>query len=144
MRDGVDLNGDGSGRNDPAFVDENIPGVTDLIAAWPCLAPEAGRFATRNVCRQPGVSSLDLRLGLGPLLVGSYPVDVIVDLLNVTDPESSVIDRALYLVDGAASLVTDPAAGTVTVPLAANPRFGQTLSRRATGRLVRLGVRVNY
>src|SRR5207249_6274311 len=34
FRDGVDMNGDGSGRNDPAFVDETIPGTTGLYGAW--------------------------------------------------------------------------------------------------------------
>src|SRR5690606_30255587 len=31
FRDGVDMNGDGSGRNDPAFVDNAIPGTDELV-----------------------------------------------------------------------------------------------------------------
>ena len=62
----------------------------------------------------------------------------------MTDAEAPVVDRALYLVDGNAALVTDPGTGVVTVPLVANPNFGQPLARRATGRAIRVGVRLNY
>jgi hypothetical protein len=51
-----------------------------------------------------------------------------------------VIDRALVLVDPQAPLTTDPL-GNVTLPLAANPRFGRLLSRRDEPRVVRLGIR---
>src|SRR5690606_32789463 len=61
FRDGVDANGDGSGRNDPAFVDERIAGVSELARAWPCLRTQSGALAERNACRGPGVHGLDVR-----------------------------------------------------------------------------------
>jgi hypothetical protein len=48
---GVDVNGDGSGRNDPAFVDPSIGGVSNLVGEWDCLRSQSGRFAERNSCR---------------------------------------------------------------------------------------------
>ncbi len=63
FRPGVDANGDGAFANDPAFVDDQIPGVTDLFASWDCLREQVGRFAERNACRGPGVHTVDVRCG---------------------------------------------------------------------------------
>ncbi len=144
FRDGVDVNGDGSGRNDPAFVDEGIAGVTELLDEWECLRLDSGRFVTRNACREPALSTLDLRLGLGPFRLGGYPVELVADFLNVTDAERPVVDRALYLVDPDAGITTDENTGRVTLPLVANENFGQALGRMAQGRVLRIGFRVNY
>ncbi|HWP38556.1 MAG TPA: TonB-dependent receptor [Gemmatimonadales bacterium] len=141
---GADANGDGSHTNDPAYVDDAVAGVTSLMAAWPCLASQVGRFAERNSCREPDRRALDLRLGLGPVKVGRHPVELWVEALNVVEPEEAVRDQAVYVVDPAAGLVTDPATGRVTVPLVANARFGQPLAYRTWGRTVRLGARVNF
>jgi len=143
FRDGVDANADGSWRNDPAYVDDQVPGVPDLFSAWPCLREQVGRFADRNSCRGPTVQRLDLRLALGPFRLG-YPIEVTVDALNVLDAEYADVDRALYLVDPAGSLTTDPASGVLTVPLVANPGFGRVIRRFGSGRALRLGIRVNY
>ncbi len=143
-RDGVDANGDGSARNDPAFVDDGITGVDDLVVAWPCLQTQTGQFAERNSCRGPAVDRLNLRLEIGPFSLGGYPVSLQIDALNVMDEDSPVIDRALYLVDPTQTLTTDAAAGTVTVPLIANPGFGQPTAFRTSGRAFRFGLRVNY
>jgi len=143
FRDGVDANADGSWRNDPAFVDDQVAGVPDLFAAWPCLQEQVGRFADRNACRGPTVQRLDLRLVLGPFRLG-YPLELVVDALNVLDAEYADVDRALYLVDPAAGLATDPVTGIATVPLVANPDFGKVIRRFGSGRALRLGIRVNY
>jgi hypothetical protein len=53
-------------------------------------------------------------------------------------------DHALYRVDSATPLAVNGATGQVTVPYAANPNFGRQLSLRTPGRVVRVGLRVNY
>jgi hypothetical protein len=143
FRDGVDANGDGSFRNDPAYVDDLLPGMSDLAVAWDCVRRQLGRFAERNSCRGPGLQTLDLRLVLGPVRFGA-PVELVVDAINILDAEYAVPDRALLLVDAAGTLTTDPASGVVTVPLATNPNFGRSIRRYGSGRFLRLGLRVNY
>ena len=143
FRDGVDANGDGSWRNDPAYVDDQVTGVGDLFGTWDCLRTQVGRFAERNSCRGPARKSLDLRFALGPFRLG-YPVEIVIDALNVLDAENADVDRALYLVDRSGALVKDPATGTVTVPLLANPDFGRAVRRYGSGRFLRIGLRVNY
>jgi hypothetical protein len=107
------------------------------------LLEQVGRFAERNACRGPSVQRLDLRLVLGPFRLG-YPLELVVDGLNLLDAEYAEVDRALYLVDPGASLTTDPATGVVTVPLVANPGFGNVIRRFGSGRALRIGIRVNY
>ncbi|HEX7050784.1 MAG TPA: TonB-dependent receptor [Longimicrobiales bacterium] len=144
FRDGVDANGDGSTRNDPAFVDDAIPGTAELISEWDCLADQVGRFAERNACRTDPVQSLDLRLRVGLVATGRYTAELVVDGLNLIESEIGVPDRALYLVDPTQPLAVDAATGRVTVPLIANPHFGELLVRRNTGRALRLGLRLSY
>ena len=144
FRYGVDVNGDGSPNNDPAFVDGQIAGVDAILTAEQCLRGQVGSFAERNVCRDPGVATVNLRLGLGPYTLAGYPIELWVEALNVTDTELAVRDHALYLVERNTALVKDPVAGTVTVPLVANDDFGKPLAQRGTGRALRFGLRVNY
>lgn len=142
FRDGVDANGDGSARNDPAFVDDTIGGIAPLLTTWGCLRTQVGRFAERNSCREPGVHRLDLRVTFG--LLGRFPAEVVVDALNLLESDIGVLDHALYLVDGRRTLVSNPVTGVTTVPLVANPNFGKVLTRRTSGRAFRIGFRVNY
>jgi hypothetical protein len=144
FRAGVDVNGDGSGGNDPAFVDETIAGVSDLFPAWECLRVNTGRFVERNACRMPGVHTLDLRLSFVPLRLGGAPLEVVIDGLNLIESDVADIDGALYLVDPNGSLSFDQTAGTATIPLTVNPSFGAPVIRRTPGRAIRLGVRFNY
>lgn len=144
FREGVDANGDGSFRNDPATVDEAVTGVPDLFAEWDCLRQQVGRtFVERNACRGPTQQTLDLRLVAGPFQIG-YPVELVVDALDLLEAKALDVDRALYLVDPNGSVVTDPATGVVTVPLVVNPGFGQPVARYGSGRFLRVGLRVNY
>ena len=53
------------------------------------------------------------------------------------------MDRALVLVDPNGQLHKD-GSGNVTVPLLANPNFGNLLSRRNDPRMIRVGVRMEY
>ena len=144
FRAGVDVNGDGSAGNDPAFVDEAIAGVSDLFPEWDCLRVSAGRFVERNACRTPGVYTLDLRLSFVPFRLGGAPLELVIDALNVIEPDVADIDGALYLVDPNGSLSFDQTAGTVTIPLVVNPNFAAPVIRRTPGRALRVGVRINY
>lgn len=142
FRDGVDANGDGSARNDPAFVDDAVPGVAELMTRWDCLREQAGTFAARNSCRLPGVHNLDVRVSVRLLDGPRYGAELVLDGINLLEPDLAVPDRALYLVTGDPAF--DEATGTVTVPLEANPHFGEPLARQSTGRLFRLGLRLSY
>ena len=141
---GVDANGDGSARNDPAWVDEGIPGTADLMGRWDCLRSQVGRFAERNVCREPGVHSLDLRLGVDVIRTGRYTASVVIDGFNLVGSEVGDRDTALYLVDPSQSIAMDNADGEVSIPLIANPNFGQLLVQRTPGRALRIGLQLNY
>jgi hypothetical protein len=141
FRDGVDANGDGSSRNDPAFVDQSIAGMEELLAEWDCLADQVGQFAERNSCRGSEVHRLDARLAVGLYVFRGHTIEIVADALNILDANASVRDRALYSVDRDGTLVTNPD-GTVAVPLVVNPHFGQALARYNTGLALRFGVRM--
>lgn len=144
FRPGVDINGDGSGSNDPAFIDGAIPGTDELLSANSCLSSQVGGFATRNSCRTKLAHGLDVRLALRlPVQVMGGALQLTLDAFNVVATETGIVDRAVYLVDPAQPLTTNPS-GDVVVPLIANPRFGTLLSRRGEPRLVRFGLKVDY
>lgn len=142
FRPGVDANGDGSARNDPAFVDPSVPGFAEAAAGWDCLGGQAGGFAERNSCREDAVHSLDARIALDFLRAGGRSASLVVDGLNLLSSDVGETDRALYLVDPAGSLAT--AGGRVMVPLVANPNFGSPIARFATGRTIRIGFQLSY
>jgi hypothetical protein len=83
-------------------------------------------------------------VGLGPIRLAGYPLEVWVEMLNVTDAALVVRDHALYVVDANASLTRDPGTGTVTIPLILNEHFGEPVAYRGSGRSLRFGLRVNY
>jgi len=144
FRDGVDANADGSGSNDPAFVDNSVRGMDALVAQWNCLRPQIGRFAARNSCRTPGVQSLSARLAIGLPRLGDRRIELVLDALNLVHSDVGIVDRALYVVDRTGTISTNAQTGVVTVPLVTNPDFGTFLVRQ-TGALVwRVGLRMNY
>lgn len=143
FRSGVDVNGDGSGENDPVFLDNAVAGTAELIGDHDCLSSQVGEFAERNSCREKGVHALDLRFALRlPFSVMGNDLRLIVDAFNLVSTENGVVDRAAYLVDPAQPLTQ--VGGNVTIPFMANPRFGSLLSRRGEPRIVRLGLKVDY
>jgi hypothetical protein len=144
FRPGVDANGDGSASNDPAFVDQGLPGMDALLGGWSCLVRQAGRFAERNSCRDPVVHSLDVRATLGPLEMAGLTAELWIEGLNLTDEAAAVRDHALYLVEPGTPLATNPATGAVTVPLVVNGGFGRPLAHRSSGRFLRLSLRLGY
>jgi len=138
FRSGVDVNGDGSGQNDPIFL-----GSVGGAGLAGCDGTTTSGFAARNSCRSDMASSLDLRLSLGLPLGGAGRLAVTVDAFNVVATEAGVVDRAAALVDPTGTFAVD-ALGNVTLPLLANPNFGTLLSRRGEPRTVRLGLRLEY
>jgi hypothetical protein len=141
---GQDMNGEGSFRNDPAFVDDQVEGVSDLLSQWDCLRGQIGQFADRNSCRSDWTNILDLRLTISTIRLGSHPVEIVVDGLNLLDTDLAQPDAALLLLDPTTPVSRNPATGVVTVPLIANPNFGKPVTRYSSGRAIRLGVHVNY
>ena len=142
FRDGVDVNGDGSGRNDPVFVDPTLPGVPELVSANACLGDQAGQFVERNSCRDPARHALDLRvvIGLGVRSLGA-PLYLTVDAFNVVATASGLRDHAALLVDPGQPIVND-GNGNLVIPFTGNPAFGTIQSRRGGDRLIRIGLRV--
>lgn len=139
-RDGVDANGDGSIRNDVAFVD--AAAVDPLLGDWPCLGDQVGGFAVRNSCRGPSVHSLDVRLRVSVGRIGGREASLVIDGFNLVESEDGVVDDALLLVDPAASLTTSSGGSVVTIPFTVNPDFGGILYPASRGRMVRVGFRI--
>lgn len=143
FRRGVDVNGDGSDGNDPAFITDTLPGAADVVGRWRCLEDGVGAFAERNACRAPSVASLDLRVAVRLFDVGGFPAELVVDGLNLVRSDEGIVDRALWLVDPNGT-VTAPASGQVRVPYVINPDFGTVRVRRAAPAAVRAGLRFNF
>jgi hypothetical protein len=142
FRPGVDANADGSGGNDPAFLDPALPGMASLLGQNQCLKPQSGEFAERNSCREAGNHALDLSLAVGlPIRSLGGRLELLVDVFNLAATTTGVVDRAVLLVDPGGTLTTD-ALGNVTLPLIANRRFGKLLSRRTEPRMLRFGLRL--
>ena len=139
---GVDANGDGSGGNDPAFVDAAVPGMRDLLARWTCLADQEGGFVARNSCRTPGEHSLDLRVSTRLIRHRRFAAEVVVDGLNLLGADRALPDTGLLLVDERRSLGTR--GGVTTVPLRANPGFGLSSGKLEARPVLRLGLHVSY
>ncbi len=144
FRPGVDVNADGSGNNDPAYLGTGVSGVDVALQGASCDAGLSGRFAARNSCREKMQQALDLSLSVG-LPVGRLGdrLALTVDAFNLVATETGVVDRALVLIDPAGSLGSG-GSGSVTLPLIANPNFGSLLVRRGDPRSVRVGLRLEY
>ena len=142
FRDGVDANGDGSMRNDPAFIDSSLAGFDAIANEWSCLRTQDRNVAERNSCRAPAVSSLDARLTFD-FLSGARSAEIVIDALNLISNGGEVLDHALYLVD-AAGVLTTGTNGSVIVPLHVNGNFGKPLYRSAAERALRIGMRVRF
>ena len=141
FRPGVDLNADGGGNNDPAFIDQELEGT---LNATRCSVVSGG-FALRNSCRAPSSQALDLRLSVGlPVRISTgATVTLTVDAFNLVSSNTGVVDQAAVLIDPTRS-ITPGSGGSVTVPFVLNSHFGSLLSRRAEPRLIRFGLRMDY
>ena len=140
---GVDINGDGAGNNDPAFLDAGLNGLAAALSNGAC-GSAANVFAERNSCREKSAMGLDLHLSLAlPVRAGGDRLAVTLDAFNIVSSDVGIVDRALLLVDPASSLATD-GSGNITVPLVVNSNFGNIIGRRNDPRMIRIGVRMEY
>jgi len=137
-RAGVDANGDGSLRNDVAYVDAAL--AAPLLDAWKCLDDALDAFAARNSCRGPAVHGLDVRLSFQLGRVMGREARLVVDGLDVIESEDGLIDDALLLVDPTGTLTSS--GGTVTIPVIVNPDFGKVVYPSSRGRMLRIGLRI--
>jgi hypothetical protein len=140
-RTGVDANGDGSARNDVAFV----PSATELgslAGSWSCLADQAGGFAVRNSCRGPTSSTLNAGLRVAVLSAGGRPVYLTVEGFNLIEDKSGIVDSALLLVDPNRPIQRSADGSVVTIPTTINPDFGTVVLPRTPGRILRVGLRI--
>lgn len=141
FRPGVDMNGDGSWFNDPATL-TGAPDASALLAEWGCESAAEGGVLPRNACRGSTVHDLDLRLVLGGISLGGLSLAVTGEVLGVFESSDGLRDTALFLVDPSSPLDLS-SDGILSVPLVANPAFGEILRAHIPGRVFRFGVRVN-
>ena len=137
---GVDVNGDYA-ENDPAFVDDMLPGMNAALDEWDCLRDQVGSFAERNSCRGDMVDMLDARFSLtldSPL--GS--ARVFAEGLNLLETELGRPDAALLRIDPAGQLEVDATSGAIRVPLMVNEGFGAPVRDAVSGRIFRFGLEV--
>jgi hypothetical protein len=144
FRTGVDIDASGFAGSGPAFVDIVVAGMDEIVAAWPCLQSSAGRFAARNSCRTDALHGLDVGISMELLRGSARSATVLLELFDLLESRYRAPDAALYLVDPTGTLTTDAAARTVNVPLVANPDFGEPLPQRYSGRMLRLGIALNW
>lgn len=137
---GVDANGDGSMRNDVAFVPSGAA-LEPLLDEWSCLEAQAGSFATRNGCRGASEHSVDARVQLQLGSISGRTLRLTVDAFNLIEPQGGIMDKALLLVDPDRSISVSPDGSVVTVPTVVNPGFGEILYPSSRGRMLRVGVR---
>ena len=140
-RPGVDANGDGSGRNDVAFVPGDAR-LTTVLEEWPCLESQANRFAIRNSCRSADRHGVAARLTVRLAALRGMDATIVIDALDLVEDSGGFLDEALLLVDPSGSIVTSTDDSTVTLPLTVNPDFGDVLLSGSRGRMLRLGIRI--
>jgi hypothetical protein len=137
-RAGVDANGDGSVRNDVAYVDATL--AAPLLEAWPCLDDQLDAFAKRNSCRGAAVHALDVSVRFRVGRVMGREASLVIDGLDVIETKDGLVDDALLLVDPTGTISTG--GGTVIVPVIANPDFGKVVYPASRGRMIRIGFRI--
>lgn len=138
-RGGVDVNGDGSGGNDPVGLTGAPSGLAAALSSAGCEAASSG-VATRNSCREDAVSSLDLSLSFA-LPTGGRRMTLTLDAFNVVATATGLVDRAALLIDPTGTLSTN-AAGRTILPVVVNDNFGNLLNRRGEPRTLRIGLRM--
>ena len=160
-----DINGDGSSRNDRAFVfnpatvaDTNVRnGMNALLAstsgnAKSCLQAQIGAIADRNSCVGPWRPSLNLQVNIRPSLFNSR-LALSVQAINTLGGLDELINGSNNLkgwggnTNPDATLLTVKGfdAGTSTFKYSVNSRFGNTSSSATAVRApFQLQLRMNY
>ena len=142
----IDANADGVVGNDPAFVDESIEGMQEMIDSWDCLQESVGQFVDRNSCRLSARTLLDAWLGIRiPGIAPGFMPELRVEALALdAEGRGESYDTALFLLDPTGEVVTDPVTGAVDVPLMVNPRFGEPLSLSSEQMRFRISLRMVF
>lgn len=138
LRLGVDANGDGSVRNDVAYVPED--GL--LLDSDSCLVGQGGAFAVRNSCRGPDMHTVNARLRVRLGALGGRSATLTVDALNLMEYSGGVVDQALLVADPAGTITASTDGSTVTTPLTINDAFHTVRYPISRGRMIRVGVRI--
>lgn len=136
---GVDANADGSSGNDPVGL-ESVAGVRGLLQDAGCDVAGDG-VASRNSCRAPAVSGLDVAFGYRIWGSATRRLDITLEGFNLVAGNHGAVDRAAVVVDPDGSISTAPD-GTLVLPLQPNGHFGEVLARRTAPRTIRLGLRL--
>jgi len=139
---GLDVNGDGSGRNDPALVPDT-PEIAALARSRGCVRRAIGRLADRNGCRGPDLHTFDARIDLVLVEIGGAPARLVVEGLNLLDADAGLRNDVLLLPAGESGPVGDASDPALFASTAVNPRFGERLRGAGTGRRVRIGFRLD-
>ncbi|MFN2431903.1 MAG: carboxypeptidase regulatory-like domain-containing protein [Gemmatimonadota bacterium] len=90
-----DINGDGLGDNDRAFVStdlqfetpEDAGVLSGLIEEFDCLQDNVGRITERNSCRNPWWHRLDMRLQWGTETLSGQRIVFLFDVFNVLNDD---------------------------------------------------------
>jgi len=138
---GVDANGDGSVRNDVAFVPDEAT-LGSLLDVWSCLEEQTGGFAARNSCRGPVRHTVNARVRVELGEVGGRSVSLTVDALNLVESSDGVVDDALLLIDPSGGIATSADGSTVTLPTRLNDAFDTVRYPTSPGRMIRIGARI--
>lgn len=91
---GGDANADGTVQNDLLYIPQNAGDITladpsaysaldAFIESEPCLRSQRGSLMKRNSCRNPGVTSLDMRLAKSFSFAGAKPFEITADIFNL-------------------------------------------------------------
>lgn len=133
-----DPNGDGRFSNDRAYIGSNLTFVNpaqdtvllnQFLTEWPCLADQVGRIASRNSCRNPRNTTVDLRLRRAFNTISGQQVELVADFFNVLQLLKDNWGANLGVIpgSGAAELLAvegfDPV--TNTYRYSVNPSFGE-------------------
>lgn len=135
---GTDVNGDGSGANDPVAT-ASVAGLSALLDRAGCDVGSSA-FALRNGCREPIVSAVDAQASVR-LPFGGGGVRLTIDAFNLAASATGRVDRAAVKIAPAGSITQD-AQGRLVLPLILNDNFGNLLVRRNDPRTIRIGLRV--
>ena len=130
-----DVNNDGSATNDLAYIPSGASdvivtnGTYEQLAAFlddgDCTDLPSGGITERNICRSPWTNGLDFRAAFDVQL-GRYNGEVTFDLLNLInlfDSDSGLVDYANFNGVDIASAVADPVTG----------KWAYTLGNQARG-----------
>lgn len=133
-----DANADGRLGNDRAYIGLNLsfdnPAqdtvlLRQFLGRWPCLAEQEGRIASRNSCRNPRNTNVDLRLRRAFPTVRGHQIEIVADFFNVLNVLQDNWGANVGVAGSDTELLTVEGytAATGTYRYSVNPSFG-TLS----------------